>query len=76
MSARPGSIGLALAKEFAKRGSHVTIVARTKSKLEDAVADISKLCTSADQVSPPPRVGMPAGMPTTTAAPTVAPAAH
>ena len=29
-----------MAKEFAKRGSHVTIVARTESKLKEAVADI------------------------------------
>ena len=44
-----GSIGLSVAKEFAKRGSHVTIVARTESKLKEAVADISAGC-SPDQV--------------------------
>jgi short-subunit dehydrogenase len=49
ISGGSSGIGLALAKEFVKRGSHVTIVARTKSKLEDAVAEISKLSNSADQ---------------------------
>ena len=43
------SIGLAVAKEFARRGSHVTIVARTESKLRVAVAEI-QLAASADQV--------------------------
>lgn len=36
-------IGLALAEEFVKRGAHVTLVARTKSKLQEAQAALQKL---------------------------------
>jgi short-subunit dehydrogenase len=48
ISGGSSGIGLAIAKEFAKRGSHVTVVARTETKLKDAVAEI-KLSASAEQ---------------------------
>ncbi len=36
-------IGLALAKEFYKQGACLTLIARTKAKLEAAVAEIEQL---------------------------------
>merc|ERR1711976_383399 len=51
ISGGSSGIGLALAKEFAKRGSHVTILARTESKLKDAVEEITKFCTAEQKIS-------------------------
>ena len=49
ISGGSSGIGLAIAKEFANRGSHVTIVARTEAKLKDAVVQIRKAAASEAQ---------------------------
>lgn len=36
-------LGFSLAKEFCMKGSHVTIIARTKSKLDQAIVELQEL---------------------------------
>ena len=41
-------IGFALAQQFVSRGAHVTLIARTKSRLDSAVAELRQLARTID----------------------------
>lgn len=41
-------IGFALAQQFVSRGAHVTLIARTKSRLDSAVAELRQLARAKD----------------------------
>ncbi|KDR78011.1 hypothetical protein GALMADRAFT_64901 [Galerina marginata CBS 339.88] len=43
-------LGLSLAQILARRGAHISIVARNQGKLDDALASIEKLRTNASQI--------------------------
>jgi len=43
-------LGFSLAKEFCMKGSHVTIVARTKSKLDQAIVELQEMALPEVQV--------------------------
>ena len=42
-------IGFAVAQQFVSRGAHVLLVARTKSRLDGAVADLRKCAKAKDR---------------------------
>ena len=42
-------IGFALAQQFVREGAHVTLIARTKNRLDTAVAELRKLARAKDR---------------------------